>query len=651
MSILDNIAGALGLNADVNKAKGKGDEDHIGAVGELLPELKLSISDEDLISLTDKWELNWKSSPIRSKWLEMAEENENYWKGKQFSKIGSEVRPLQDNIVFEGTETFLPAATRQNPEPLVELKSTEEKSEQNLKYAEIIRNRLADWADETKLRLKIKKAGRHWFISLVGIGKMGWDIINDRPALKIVRAKKLILDPDSVTDEDGYTGKYIGELRKLEASVLIELTEDEESKQSIREEVNDKMGTDIQFVEWWTNDYMCWIFKKNVLLKKKNPHWNYKPEENQTQEESAEPILSPFVEQPQTPEEPKPNHFASKKMPYVFLTVFNLGKTPVDENSLITQTLPQQDVVNKRLKQIDGNADNMNTGMVVSEERSGLTKDEATQVSTALKKGGTVVIPTGAPGDAVARFPAPPLPTDIYNNLIDQRNRFRDILGITGMTPAGIKNDDTVRGKIITRGLDTDRIGGGITEYFEQFADDIFNWVVHLYYVYDEIFANSQGAKVPQIKVSVKEGSLLPKDATTKANQAIELANAGKMALIDLYKALEYPNPEEMAANVWIESTMPWVLFKDNEKVKEVMQMMQQQSQGEEKPPSESISFKDLPPEGKVQMAKQAGIEIAPEQIQAEDVKQEMKEINKDKRSILSKVLLKDNKKEKVKEK
>src|SRR3990167_339345 len=123
MSILDNIAGALGLNADVNKAKGKGDEDHIGAVGELLPELKLSISDEDLISLTDKWELNWKSSPIRSKWLEMAEENENYWKGKQFSKIGSEVRPLQDNIVFEGTETFLPAATRQNPEPLVELKS------------------------------------------------------------------------------------------------------------------------------------------------------------------------------------------------------------------------------------------------------------------------------------------------------------------------------------------------------------------------------------------------------------------------------------------------------------------------------------------------------------------------------------------------
>ncbi len=37
----------------------------------------------------------------------------------------------------------------------------------------------------------------------------------------------------------------------------------------------------------------------------------------------------------------------------------------------------------------------------------------------------------------------------------------------------------------------------------------------------------------------------------------------------------------------------------------------------EDKGPSESISFKDLPPEGQVQMARQAGINLTAEQAKA----------------------------------
>jgi hypothetical protein len=81
----------------------------------------------------------------------------------------------------------------------------------------------------------------------------------------------------------------------------------------------------------------------------------------------------------------------------------------------------------------------------------------------------------------------------------------------------------------------------------------------------------------PKVIVSVKEGSLLPKDSTTQANQAIELTLAGKMALVDLYKKLEDPNPEERAANVWLEINAPQILYKNNPQVMEAMQMMQQQ--------------------------------------------------------------------------
>jgi hypothetical protein len=44
------------------------------------------------------------------------------------------------------------------------------------------------------------------------------------------------------------------------------------------------------------------------------------------------------------------------------------------------------------------------------------------------------------------------------------------------------------------------------------------------------------------------------------------------------------------------------------------------------KPPSESISFKDLPPEGQAQMARQAGIEITPQAMQAHADEQDQKE-------------------------
>lgn len=53
--------------------------------------------------------------------------------------------------------------------------------------------------------------------------------------------------------------------------------------------------------------------------------------------------------------------------------------------------------------------------------------------------------------------------------------------------------------------------------------------------------------------------------------------------------------------------------------------MIDKQTQSQEKAPSRSISFKDLPPEGKVQMAAQAGIEISPNDIAMEEVKSQVR--------------------------
>ena len=696
--------GFYSLGANINKARGKdtSEETTVGVSGEFLPELTLMIPDGDLIKLIEKWDKKWSESSVRANWIKQVEDNENYWRGKQYNKLETEqLRPLVDNIVWQAVETYLPAANKTQPEPLVEVRATEKQTEDNLKYAELIRNRLADWTTDVYLPQKLEKAGRNWLLSLLGVAKMGWNIDENMPSCKIIRPRKVILDPDAVTDEEGYNGKYIGEYRKLEASVIINLIEKERPNDAayIKSLVKNELGTDVQFQEWWTDEYVCWICNKNVLLKKKNINWNWSAEvpqqieptaimqgeEGQTASETdgiptpvEERADSPAVQDatstgsgqgstpqnmpdgmpavPQMPQSPQmsampaptgPNHFVKPKKPYVFLSIFNLGKTPVDETSIVTQILPQQDLINKREKQLDKYADGLNGGVVVSEERSGLSKEEARDVTDALRRGGTVIVPSGSPQDAVYRLPSNPLPPDVYNNLIDNRSRVYDLFGIKGITPAGIGNETTVRGKIITKGLDTDRIGGGITPYFEIFASEILNWVVQLMYVYDDIFSANPGAKPPRLKITIKPGSLIPKDATTKANQAIDLANAGKMSLVDLYKALEYSDPEKMAMNVWLEANAPEILFKDDPRFQEAMALIQQRIQaaasaaGKDgaKGPSESINFKDLPPDGKTQMAAQAGIRLDAEAVAAHEVASSpTPAVPGDGRTLLSKV-------------
>src|SRR5688572_27733374 len=79
------------------------EEDH----SELLPELELSMSDEELVELTQNWERRWNKSKVKADFDTWSEDNEDYWKGKQWKESGDE-HPLQDNLVFEALETFLP---------------------------------------------------------------------------------------------------------------------------------------------------------------------------------------------------------------------------------------------------------------------------------------------------------------------------------------------------------------------------------------------------------------------------------------------------------------------------------------------------------------------------------------------------------------
>lgn len=646
MAIRDILSEAFySLGRRINKRSGdESMENAEGIAGPRLPELTLDMDETEMVNLSDVWERTWNDSDVKAKFIQMGDENEKYWKGEHYDKPNiDKSRSVVDNAIYEGLETYLPQVTRRNPEAMVELAVGVEQTPENQQFANALKLELGELADDLKLRLKLKGAARNHEVRLLGAIKLGWDIDNDRPALKVVRPTKLILDPSATVDEDGYTGERIGEHRKLPAWKLVRLIEktkgSEETVKAIKEAAKDEMATEIGFIEWWTPEYFFWKMGKTVLLKRKNPHWNYETDQEPATDSTPQPIgleqpqlpaggpAIPALPQEQMPAAPAPkavNHFVTPRMPFVLLSTANLGIQPVNVTSNITQNLANQDLINKRTKQIDKNADTSNNGFVVSLERSGLNADQAKRVANAIRNGGVVGIPTGSPQEAVWKPPASDLPVFIYNQLVDTRNRVRDIWGTRGSSPAGQSTEKTVRGKFLNRQLDTDRIGGGMAEYLEQMADDLYNWLVQLLYVYDDRFVQAvlEGAQIPKVKISVKEGSLLPKDSTTIANQAVDLATAGKMSLIDMYKKLDYANPEEMAANVWLEANAPELLFENDPRVQKVMQARQQAAKGQEKPPSESINFKDLPPEGQSQMARKVGIELNPEGIAAYEMNQ-----------------------------
>lgn len=570
MSKIDGLSqlfkGFSSLSNNENKVDENNPDLEVGVISDKIPELKLNMSDEELISLSDSWLKKYKqvaesSESNGTKSLkEKRKDNEKYWLGKQYSDVeqATEDRPLVDNLIFEALETFLPIATKQNPEPMV----SADDSEEGQLLAKNVQKILNYLFDVLKIRLKMKQVVRDWSLKYVGVIKVGWSILNNEIDCKVIRPENIILDPNATVEGGYYDGKFLGEWKKDTAG---DLKRRFPSKKSFIDSLaNGKDGTEIAYIEWWTPDALFWTLKNEVLDKVKNPHYVYEKEEKRLKAAAIDLDIEGLDEDDDTLFETVKiegnNHFPSPRIPYVILNVFSLGKHPWDETGLIEQNLSLQDLINKRQRQIDKNVDGMNGGWAISLERAGLTKEQASQAVKAFRTGGAVAIPKGIPRDAVERMVGQGLPNDVFNNLIDARNELRGIFGVTGISPQGLQQENTVRGKILNRGSDIDRIGGGITDYIEQFMDYLYNWFVQMMYVYyDEKHSASvlgdQGASEfielsnedlnKKLVVSVKEGSLIPKDPLTKRNVAIDLWGAGAIDPLTLYQRLDEPNPRQ----------------------------------------------------------------------------------------------------------
>lgn len=544
--IMGAIKGVMNLFSNVNKDGGLTE----GSNPTPTNEYESTLNDVDILKLTSQRKRDYSVyyTPIeKSQALAFG-----YWVGAQKSEefnvsdtMGNR-KDLVDNLIFEAVETFLPIATRANPDPLV----TADPSEIGQKIAHDIKCALVDWADTSKLRRKLARATRNWTWGRIGVIKIYWDVFTKSIKIDVINPKRMIFDKDGYIDEGGiFVGEYEGEKKKASADKLCEMFPSKTKE--IMEKAKGKKGTKLEYYEWWDRgkDLYFTMDDNLVLGKFKNPNWNY---------DGIIKDIDPETQSEVEIEVQGTNHLKERTSPYRYLSIFSTGLQPHDETSLILQNISLQDEVNTTGRQIAKNVSGMNNGMVVSGKA--FTEDQAAQAASALRRGVAIRVPNGDVREAVQRFPAPPLPGDVFTHLNDMRSEIKNIFGTSGSTPQGLKGTETVRGKVLVNQMDSSRIGGGITEQLEQLADSIYNLVVQFMFVYydEEHFITTAGqvagtelitlknADFPLLKtlsITVKEGSLVPKDPLTQRNEAVDLWSQGAIDPLSLYKKLDFPDP------------------------------------------------------------------------------------------------------------
>lgn len=565
-----NVEGVRQLvGSKMNKSSSGVTTQEEGVESEKIDVLTLTLDDEELLTLSKKWEIAY--APYEAKIKLKQQTCKTFYLGLQkdgTSQANQGQLPVADNLIFEALETFVPATLAKNPEPVVFSDDTEE----GQAVSDSVKTVLQYHADVLNLRGQCTLIVRKWAVDLLGVIKHGWD--NDISDINddVRDVKDFVFDPEGYVDMNCDFMGYLGERITVTAERLCEIFP--ESKAYVTIMVEGKMGTRVTYTEWWNDDYTFTTFKNKVLDKSKNPNYVYK----------------------------SLNHFGRPKKPYTFFSVFSFADQPHDATGLIEQNVNNQRAITRRSDQIDYNLSRQNNSDIFS--GNNWNQETAKQAAKAIKEGHPVIVPQGGPiAESIHRLQAQGIDGAFFNDLQGRKNTLRSSFGTEGITAQSPEKDELATGIIKNEQHDTSRISGGIGDALERFVKAVFNQHTQFYYVYydephygmilgqmkavqykelsKENFAKSDGSP-RRLVVSVSPDSMKPHDELTEMNQALSLWEQGALDPKTLLIRVKFPDPDKVAEQVILWKLDPAAYAAKN--YPEVAQLLQQAQQGKQDP-------------------------------------------------------------------
>lgn len=452
-------------------------------------------------------------------------------------------------------------------------------------------------------------------------------------------------------------------------------------KSGFSEETKDQayiLNPEIEYKEAWIGDYVIFKYDNIILGKIRNPYWDWdgllitdeeeqqinadqkdgglygddrramftsiKLDQDNRKAQMPSPEMETNAPQPTEGEIPpneghsEPisyksynfNYFNQPRKPYIFGTILNNENTPIGRTDFITLALPLQLSIDKRKQDIGQNCELVNGVIKVDAE----VMNKADAQSLAYEAKG--IIWGKGVVDGVQREMGTPLPQMVFDDMLDSRQEIDNIMAASSAFRGEREGQETKAGRLALIQQSFLRLNE-LNQLVDYLAAETVGWFYQLAKIkYTEIHiakwtGKEQAREILDLiqddfetgsEIQVIPGKTLPVDAEFRFERAQKDVEQGFISPMDYMEEAGYANPKDLAKNA--------VAYKLNPVVAvgltpEEMAEIQPEQAPEEKPPSVSISYADLPPDAQIQLLAKIGIQADPQILIAEKIAEQDK--------------------------
>lgn len=317
------------------------------------------------------------------------------------------------------------------------------------------------------------------------------------------------------------------------------------------------------------------------------------------------------------------NYFDAPRKPYIFATIFNNENTPIGRTDMITLSAELQRGIDKRKMDIDENCELVNG--IVKVDAAVMGKSDAQRIRFETRG----IIWGKGVKDGVTRETGTPLPQMVFDDMNDSRNEIDNIMAASSAFRGEREGQETKAGRIALIQQSYLRLNE-LVQVTDFVAHEAFSWAFQLaktryteYHTAEMLNKEGDREAIELIqddlqvgnKVTVIAGKTLPVDDEFKFEQAQNDVEKGYISPADYLEIAKYDNAKELSKNAVIYKLNPPHAVGISP---EEMAKIAPEPPKEEKAPSVSISYKDMPPDAQLQLLAQIGIQANPEILIAE---------------------------------
>ncbi len=626
----------------------------------------LELSDNQLCDLVDN---RWKSSDAVWDTLNtVTKENLAIYKNepKWLQSVPIKKSKVRANRIFRNTESVINSLIANPPKPII---MPGKETPQSKELAILQEKYFIRRYEVLNVKEVLRKGLRNLYFSRLIVLKPYWDSnINDFN-VRSIDPKKIRVGKYATKEDNSefaieeVTDNLISVLRRFPKKQK-ELLEKAGYESGEGDAIPDRVFVDnpeITYQEAWVRDAVIFKYDRIILGKGKNPYWDWDgvmitdDEEKQlgeadmngrrnllqqarSQQAQRKPQPTPQQGAPPAPASPDDNkelpltdfqdtaqiyrayyfnHFDQPRKPYIFATVFNNENSPIGQTDMITQAAPLQENVDRRKRQIDENADLVNGQIKVDS-----TVMEKSDAQKLRYETGGIIYGKGAVA-GVARETGNSLPAFVYEDMKDSRAEIDNIMAASSAFRGEREGTETKAGRLAL--IDQSYLAlNELVQVVDYVNYELFNWFYQLARVKYTVHhtAKSMGKDVAMqittliqydfedgAEIRVISGKTLPEDRQFKYEQAQKDVHEGLLSPVDYFDVAGYESPNEKAKNrVVYDLNRPLAVGISPQELQQIAPPTPQN-----KPPSTTINFRDLPPDGQLQLAKEAGLQLDPQ--------------------------------------